>query len=38
MNVDDLPVPKLAATETEHESATEATLAGTKTAMTMSGV
>jgi hypothetical protein len=37
MNVDDLPVPKLAAAETERESAIEAILSDTKTAMTMSG-
>ena len=34
MNVGDLPVPKLAAAETEYESAIEAILYDTKTAMT----
>jgi hypothetical protein len=34
MNVDGLPAPKLAAAETERESAIEAILSDTKTAMT----
>jgi hypothetical protein len=34
MNVDGLPVPKVAAAETERESAIEAILSDTKTAMT----
>jgi hypothetical protein len=34
MNVDDLPVPELAAPETERESAIETILSDTKTAMT----
>ena len=34
MNVDGLPVPKLAAAETERESAIEAIPSDTKTAMT----
>jgi hypothetical protein len=37
MNVDDLPVPKLAAAETERESPIEAILSDTNTAMTVSG-
>jgi hypothetical protein len=37
MNVDDLPVPKLAAAETAREPAIKAILSDTNTAMTVSG-
>jgi hypothetical protein len=37
MNVGDLPVPKLAAAETEYESAIEAILSDAKASVTVSG-